>query len=192
MSTDESRPIGYPITEEEGTSSSSSIYEPNLVTKAGSFSYSRYGNGGDVSSPSEEIGWDQMEEENGLQRPYMIRWKSGKKVDGRLLMVLESFFEEIYVKRNEFFKKIFPDVYNEFVNVFKKIGEMLWRNNNSSPRSGDGHVVMKRSLSAGTRSSSTVETLRLERFRVKTPNVVVSQPPPPGPAASVSSMPPPK
>lgn len=131
----------------------------NMVSNAGSFSYSRFGNG---DSSAQQTGWDHGRFDNRDTRPYMIRWKSGKKVDERLLMLLESFFQEIYVKREEFFKKIFPEKHEEFTDVFNKIGAMLSKNNDKAK-----HRTMRRSLSVGS-------PRRLERFKVKTPNVIVS------------------
>lgn len=97
---------------------------------------------------------------------YMIRWKSGKRVDEKLLNLLEAYFQELYLKRNDFFKKIFPGhVYDQFVDVFNKIGAVLSKNYNGN------HVqTVQRSLSFGS-----TET-RLEWFKVKTPDVVVLQP----------------
>ncbi|KAL3520845.1 hypothetical protein ACH5RR_018994 [Cinchona calisaya] len=92
----------------------------------------------------------------------MIRWKSGKRVDQRLLMLLESFFQEIYVKREDFFKKIFPGMYEEFVDVFNNIGAMLWKNNDETKCR-----TMQRSLSFGSPRPP------LEWFRVRTPNVII-------------------
>ncbi|KAL3523620.1 hypothetical protein ACH5RR_016454 [Cinchona calisaya] len=153
--------FGYPRPQDEGASP----VAYNMVLKAGSFSYSRFGNDDYGSFKDLEIGWDHGDFENdNKRRPYMIRWKSGKKVDQRLLMVLESFFQEIYVKRDDFFKKIFPGVYGEFVDVFNKIGAMLWKNNDQVKSR-----ALQRSLSVGSPRS-------LEWFAVKTPNVILGDP----------------
>lgn len=92
-------------------------------------------------------------------QPHMIRWKSGKRVDPRLLVLLES-FREIYVRRHEFFKKIFPKSYEDFVAVFKKTGNASRKNKELT-----SFRTLGRSLSLGSK--------RPERFKVRTPNVIV-------------------
>uniref|UniRef100_A0A5B7BQT9 Uncharacterized protein n=1 Tax=Davidia involucrata TaxID=16924 RepID=A0A5B7BQT9_DAVIN len=95
----------------------------------------------------------------------IIRWKSGKSVDPRLLNLLE-FFRELYIERGEFFKKIFPGLHDEFVDVFKKIGGMLAR------KEGMKVQTMQRSLSLGSPSTpkhgDDDSTLRLQWFKVRT------------------------
>lgn len=115
------------------------------------------------------------EEEKSQERRYMmIRWKSGQIVDPRLLELLES-FKEIYVKRNEFFKKIFPgNIYEDFVQVFKKFSDKaIWENKKVT--------TMQRSLSFGSTTpreftGDDQSELRLERFKVSTPPVMVIGP----------------
>ncbi|KAI3470575.1 hypothetical protein Pfo_027238 [Paulownia fortunei] len=100
----------------------------------------------------------------------MIRWKSGKRVDPRLLALLES-FGEIYVDRHEFFERIFHGDHEE---LFKKIGDLLKRKKHMK-KSGS----MKRSMSMRAIRQRGVEEesedgLRVERFKVRTPNVIVA------------------
>uniref|UniRef100_M1CLV3 Uncharacterized protein n=1 Tax=Solanum tuberosum TaxID=4113 RepID=M1CLV3_SOLTU len=64
---------------------------------------------------------------NIQENPMMIRWKSGKKVDPRLIMLLD-FFRDIYMKRGEFFKKIFPFHHEDFIPIFEKIGVVFSNN----------------------------------------------------------------
>lgn len=115
-------------------------------------------------------------------KSYMIRWKSGQIVDPRLLQLLES-FKEIYVKRNEFFKKIFPEnIYEDFVQVFKKFGDQtLWKNNKK--KKVTKMATMQRSLSFGNTNISRefseddeLSELRIERFKVSTPPVMIIGP----------------
>lgn len=147
--------FGYPRPQNE----CASPVAYNMVSNAGSFSYSRFGNG---DNSAQQTGWDHCGGfDDGDTRPYMIRWKSGKKIDQRLLMLLESFFQEIYVKREDFFKKIFPEKHEEFTDVFNKIGAMLRKNKDKTK-----HRTMQRSLSVGS-------PRRLQRFKVKTPNIIV-------------------
>ena len=151
--------FGYPRPQNE----CASPVAYNMVSNAGSFSYSRFGNGDDSAQQS---GWDHGGNFDGgdgdSTRPYMIRWKSGKRVDQRLMMLLESFYQEIYVKREDFFEKIFPEKHEEFTDVFDKIGAMLRKNKDKAK-----HRTMQRSLSVGS-------PRRPQRFKVKTPNVIVS------------------
>lgn len=97
-----------------------------------------------------------------------IRWKSGKLVDPRLLALLES-FGEIYVERHEFFKRIFDEKHEE---LFEKIGHALkkrkkMKKGRSMRRSMSMRAIGERGI------DEEMEGLRLERFRVKTPNVIV-------------------
>ncbi|CAK7325306.1 unnamed protein product [Dovyalis caffra] len=94
--------------------------------------------------------------------------KAGDKIDSRLLMLLE-FFRELFMRRREVFKKLFPELHDEFLGMFKKIvnvdllvakpGQMKSR-------------ALQRSLSVGsprTPSRNGGESpLRLERFKVRT------------------------
>nr|GLL40112.1 hypothetical protein A4A49_06928 [Ipomoea trifida] len=92
---------------------------------------------------------------------YIIRWKSGKRVDPRLLTLLES-FRDVFDKREDFFKKIFPGIYEEFKLVFEKFAKIKGQKREMKTR------ALERSSSLGS-----ARGLRLERFRVKTPNVTV-------------------
>ncbi|GFP88810.1 hypothetical protein PHJA_001024700 [Phtheirospermum japonicum] len=97
----------------------------------------------------------------------MIRWKSGKRVAPWLLALLEA-FGEIYVDRREFFKRIFQGDHEE---LFKKIGDDLKKKKHMKK-------IMKRSIiMRGIRERGIDEEigdgLRLQRFKVRTPNVIV-------------------
>ncbi|KAH6756278.1 hypothetical protein C2S53_003698 [Perilla frutescens var. hirtella] len=97
----------------------------------------------------------------------LIRWKSGKRVDPRLLALLES-FGEIYVERREFFKRIFDENYEE---LFEKIGSAFkkrkqMKKSKSMSRSISMRSIRKRGI------DEEFDGPRLERFKVKTPNVI--------------------
>uniref|UniRef100_M1CLV2 Uncharacterized protein n=1 Tax=Solanum tuberosum TaxID=4113 RepID=M1CLV2_SOLTU len=112
--------------------------------------------------------------ENIQENPMMIRWKSGKKVDPRLIMLLD-FFRDIYMKRGEFFKKIFPFHHEDFIPIFEKIGVVFSNNKdqekkfkiNSFNRSPSDNSLNK---SRGIDIDSS--QLKLEKFKVKTPEVI--------------------
>lgn len=106
-----------------------------------------------------------LEHNKNEDRPNIIRWKSGKMVDPKLLELLES-FRELYVKRRKFFKKIFPVNYEESVEVFKKLEVAIRKNKKMK-----NQATVKRSLSFGDESN-----IRLERFKIKTPVVIVAGP----------------
>lgn len=98
----------------------------------------------------------------------LIRWKSGKRIDSRLLALLES-FGEIYVERREFFKKIFDETYEE---MFEIIGKALVKRRKMNKAGSMGRSMSMRAI--GSRGiDQEIEGLRLERFKVKTPNVIV-------------------
>lgn len=103
----------------------------------------------------------------------MIRWNSGKRVDPRLLGTLEM-FGEIYVERREFFDKIFHGDHEE---VFKKIGHALKAKKQMS-KSGS----LKRSMSMRTirqrgiiQEENGANEFRAERFKIRTPDVIVAE-----------------
>ncbi|PIN03888.1 hypothetical protein CDL12_23583 [Handroanthus impetiginosus] len=106
----------------------------------------------------------------------IIRWKSGKRVDHRLLGLLES-FAEIYENRHEFFKKIFHENHDE---LFKKIGDGMKKKKEmkkawSMSWSQSVRGINRRGV------DGEIDGLRLERFKVKTPNVIVVEPAGAGP-----------
>lgn len=110
-----------------------------------------------------------MENQRYTKTHNMIRWKSGKMVDPKLLALLES-FGEIYVERREFFKKIFDEKYEE---VFEKIGSGLKRRKKmKKARSMSRSLSMRAMGQRGIDQDVELEGLRLERFKVKTPNVI--------------------
>lgn len=101
----------------------------------------------------------------------MLRWKSGKEVDERLMNVLDL-FKELFVKRGEFFKQIFPGLHQEFVHVFNNIDALVAR------KKKYGQIqIMQRSLSVGSRQPRAFgqvdesDELRLNLFKVRTPNL---------------------
>ncbi|KZV55294.1 hypothetical protein F511_06771 [Dorcoceras hygrometricum] len=99
-----------------------------------------------------------------------IRWASGEKVDLRLLVLLES-LEEIYVKRQELFKKIFPGDHHQ---LFQKIGDAKTTKNKQKKKSmrrsqsiGPGYAVKGRGLDI-----NGIDEFKVERFKVRTPIVM--------------------
>ncbi|WMV53535.1 hypothetical protein MTR67_046920 [Solanum verrucosum] len=112
--------------------------------------------------------------ENIQENPVMIRWKSGKKVDPRLIMLLD-FFRDIYMKRGEFFKKIFPFHHEDFIPIFEKIGVVF--SNNKDQEKKFKINSFKRSPSDNSLNKSRgididPSQLKLEKFKVKTPEVI--------------------
>ncbi|KAL3640549.1 hypothetical protein CASFOL_015517 [Castilleja foliolosa] len=107
--------------------------------------------------------------ENYMNTRDMIRWKSGKKLDPNLVTLLEL-FGEIYTERHEFFKKIFhgkheEEVFQKVDNVFKRKKTM--KKARSMTRSLSMRAINRRGID---------DDLRLERFKIKTPNVMVAEP----------------
>ncbi|XP_047257463.1 uncharacterized protein LOC124889557 [Capsicum annuum] len=104
----------------------------------------------------------------------MIRWKSGKKVDSRLIMLLD-FLRDLYMKRGEFFKKIYPFHHEDFVPIFDKIGVVFSTNRNQEKKLEINSF--KRSPSDSSLSKSRgididQSQLKLEKFKVKIPEVL--------------------
>ncbi|XP_040991501.1 uncharacterized protein LOC121238614 [Juglans microcarpa x Juglans regia] len=100
---------------------------------------------------------------------YRFEAEAGKSVDPRLLSLLE-FFRELYVRRQELFKKIFPGLHDEFVELSKKIrGVVVAQVEGRGTRRPV--ATLQRSLSVGsprTPSNKAGELpLRLERFKVR-------------------------
>ncbi|EEF28719.1 uncharacterized protein LOC8277621 [Ricinus communis] len=95
--------------------------------------------------------------------------KSSSDVDPRLLMLLE-FFRQLYVRKRDMFKKMFPESHDdEFVDqMLKKIGAML--STAKSEKRED--KTLQRSLSVGSPRPRSIDgdepPLRLERFKVRT------------------------
>ncbi|KAM1048977.1 hypothetical protein ACFX2I_028040 [Malus domestica] len=101
---------------------------------------------------------------------YRFQSKIGKSVDPRLLALVE-FFRELYFRRFELFKKIFPGVQDKLIiEVPKKLGMVL-----AQMKSDQTKAVwtMQRSLSIGSpRDFKGRESkMRLERFKVRTIDV---------------------
>lgn len=97
---------------------------------------------------------------------YRIQSKAGESIDPRLLTLVE-FFRGLYARKREVLKNIFPELHNEFVDMFKKFGGML-----SLGKSDQIKVrTLQRSLSVGsprTLKNGDESPLRLERFKVRT------------------------
>ncbi|KAH6813577.1 hypothetical protein C2S51_022595 [Perilla frutescens var. frutescens] len=98
----------------------------------------------------------------------LIRWKSGKRVDPRLLALLES-FGEIYVERREFFKRIFDENYEE---LFEKIGSAFKKRKQMKKSKSMSRSISMRPIRKRGIDEEEFDGLRLERFKVKTPNVI--------------------
>ncbi|KAJ6892575.1 hypothetical protein NC651_025699 [Populus alba x Populus x berolinensis] len=83
-------------------------------------------------------------------------------------MLLE-FFRELFIRRREVFKKLFPELHDEFLGVFKKMGNI----NLSIEKPGQVKTrALQRSLSVGSpripSRNGGESPLRLERFKVRT------------------------
>ena len=111
--------------------------------------------------PQEEIIF-HGESSHGGEKVHLVRWKSGKSVDPRLLTLLK-FFEELFLERHEFFRKIFPVIHPEFRELFRKIGVGLSKKDEKKVR------ALQRSVSLDLGRDSAQ---RLQRFKVRTPDVV--------------------
>ncbi|MCD7457121.1 hypothetical protein HAX54_034254 [Datura stramonium] len=115
--------------------------------------------------------------ENIQEKPMMIRWKSGKKVDPRLIMLLH-FFRDLYIKREEFFKKIFPFHHEDFIPIFDKIRAVHVFSNKDHDQEKKFKIdSFKRSPSDSSLNKSRgidheLSQLKLEKFKVKTPEVI--------------------
>ncbi|KAJ4720636.1 Protease Do-like 4, mitochondrial [Melia azedarach] len=89
---------------------------------------------------------------------------AGKSIDPRLLMLLQ-YFRELYVRKSELFKKIFPGIFHdEFAEFFRKIGGVLSQAKTQNSREVK---TMKRSLSLGSRGTHE-PPLRPDRFKIRT------------------------
>jgi hypothetical protein len=97
---------------------------------------------------------------------YRFQGEAGKSVDPRLLPLLE-FFRELFVRRRELFKKIFPGIYDEFVELSKKVNGVV-----AQVQEDRRFPTMQRSLSVGSPRTPSVKRgeppLRIERFKVRT------------------------
>ncbi|KAL0007908.1 hypothetical protein SO802_009410 [Lithocarpus litseifolius] len=95
---------------------------------------------------------------------YAIHKKAaGKAVDPRLLTILE-FYRQLYVRKQEVFKKSFPELHDEFDELFKKHGAKLLQ-----VKSGRVKVqTVERSSSVGSSREISQNDLKLERFKIKT------------------------
>ncbi|KAM1229859.1 hypothetical protein ACFX15_039487 [Malus domestica] len=97
---------------------------------------------------------------------YRFQSQVGKSVDPKLLALVE-FFRELYFRRLELFKKIFPGIQDKFLEVPKKLHVILAQ---VKPDETKLARTMQRSLSVGSpRDFKGGESkLRLERFKVRT------------------------
>ncbi|CAN4126470.1 unnamed protein product [Withania somnifera] len=135
-----------------------------------------------------------LDVENIEEKPVMIRWKSGKKVDPRLIMLL-NFFRDLYMKRGEFFKKVFPFHHEDFIPIFKKIGVVFSNNKeyqekkfkidslkrsqsdnslNKSRGIDESRLKLKKFNVKTSKAQSGGDEMRHERFKIKTPPVVIA------------------
>ncbi|KAF9674967.1 hypothetical protein SADUNF_Sadunf10G0182800 [Salix dunnii] len=94
--------------------------------------------------------------------------KEWDSIDSRLLMLLE-FFRELFIRRREVFKKLFPKLNDEFLGQFKKMGNI----NLSIEKPGQVQVrALQRSLSVGSPRTPSRNggdsPLRLGRFKIRT------------------------
>ncbi|CAH9111422.1 unnamed protein product [Cuscuta europaea] len=71
-------------------------------------------------------------------------------------------YKEVVAKSKDFFKKNFPDIYDESLHVLEKLEEMKRDSEHRKSR------VVQRSLSLGS-----PRKFKLQRFRLKTPNVIL-------------------
>ncbi|EPS69533.1 hypothetical protein M569_05237 [Genlisea aurea] len=119
-----------------------------------------------AASPSDDF-------PGGVNNPLtedFIRWKSGKGVDPKLLNLLEQ-FGELYTDRNELFKKVFKS--RNYDDLFKKMSAAMEKKKRMKKARS-----LPRSRSFGTRdiSGNQIDELRLQKFKLKIPNVLVSEP----------------
>lgn len=101
---------------------------------------------------------------------YRFQSKAGKSVDPRLLALVE-FFRELYFRRLELFKKIFPGGHDDkFLEVPKKLGLIFAK---VKPDQTKAVRTMQRSLSIGSPRDfkGSESEMRLERFKVRTIDV---------------------
>ncbi|KAG8362733.1 hypothetical protein BUALT_BualtUnG0045900 [Buddleja alternifolia] len=117
---------------------------------------------------------DIAHNQNQAKTYNLIRWKSGKKVDPRLLALLES-FGEVYVNRHELFERIFHGEHEE---LFNKIGDALKMKKKKKEikkaRSMKRSMSMRAIGKRGIHEENDDEILIDERFKVRTPNVIVT------------------
>ncbi|PHU00244.1 hypothetical protein BC332_30031 [Capsicum chinense] len=115
-----------------------------------------------------------LDVENTQEKPVIIRWKSGKRVDPRLIMLLD-FFRDLYMKRGEFFKKIFPFHHEDFIPIFDKIG-VVFSNNKDQEKKFKINSFKRSPSDSSLNKSRGIDIdqskLKLEKFKVKTPEVL--------------------
>ncbi|KAL6989399.1 hypothetical protein U1Q18_015147 [Sarracenia purpurea var. burkii] len=163
-----------PEIQQPGTGGSGIITDGNGVSSSASIPSSIPSSEND-HFPQEQSGFhfhfhshgDKNSHEHGKLH-HLIRWKSGKAVDPRLLTLLKL-FRELFVDRHDFFRKIFPGIHQEyFAELFKKIDVALTRSESDEARKKIRTVQRSRSLDFGQDSN-----LSLERFKVRTPIVMI-------------------
>ncbi|KAJ6767688.1 hypothetical protein OIU74_021537 [Salix koriyanagi] len=101
---------------------------------------------------------------------YRNQDKALESIDSRFLVLLES-FRDLFIRRNEVFKKLFPELHDEFVGMLKKIGNVnLYIEKPSQVKTRA--LCLQRSFSVDsprTPSRNGVGSpLTLERFKVRT------------------------
>ncbi|CAA0829300.1 Unknown protein [Striga hermonthica] len=102
----------------------------------------------------------------------MIRWKSGKRVDPRLMTVLQL-FGEIYMERHEFFDRIFRGDHED---AFKKVETLLKRKKTMKKAKSMPRSLSMRAIGRQRGVDGEDDGLRLDRFKIRTPNVIVADP----------------
>ncbi|KAJ6727379.1 hypothetical protein OIU79_005300 [Salix purpurea] len=96
--------------------------------------------------------------------------KALESIDSRFLMLLES-FRDLFIRRNEVFKKLFPELHDEFVGMFRKIGNVnLYIEKPSQVKTRA--LCLQRSFSVDSPRTPLINgggsPLTLERFKVHT------------------------
>ncbi|CAN4126469.1 unnamed protein product [Withania somnifera] len=126
----------------------------------------------DINEESEATTSSILDAEDVEEKPVLIRWKSGEKVDPKLIMVLD-FFRNLYMKRGEFFKKIFPFHHEDFIPIFEKIEVMFSKNKDQEKKFKIDSLKRSPSDNSLNKSRGIDESqLKLEKFKVKTPEVI--------------------
>lgn len=96
------------------------------------------------------------EEMDGEDFYYSFQSRVGKFSDPRLLALVE-FFRELYFRKRDLLRKIFPQLQDKSLEVLKNSGMRLWRVKSGDNRTRFG--TMQRSLSLGSPRSSRVKDI---------------------------------
>lgn len=152
-------PLGYPTAEEMTNMASSSTSSPF------------WGTFDDMSLL--QSGLYRRRSYNDLgEDHYRFQVLVGRSIDPRLLALLE-FFRELYFRKRELFKKVFPGLPGELVELSRKIGGVVDQVTDASTRG----PTLQRSLSIGSpRAPSNViveSPASFELFKVRVRHDVV-------------------